>query len=222
MRIRIACIGLLTLGVTSTTFAQAPVLKTTIDSLSYAIGVNVGGNIKQQGITPNSAVLALALQDMVTGKQPLMSVEASNNFIQAYFQNEFARKAKLNKEAGQKFLLQNKEKPGILTTASGLQYQILKEGTGAKPTTSDRVKVHYEGSLLDGSIFDSSVKRGEPATFGVTQVIRGWVEALQLMPVGSKWKLFIPSELAYGPQGPPTIGPDQMLIFEVELLGIEN
>lgn len=222
MRIRIALTGLLTLGVSWSSFAQTPVLKTAIDSLSYAIGVNVGGNIKQQGVTTNAAVLAQGLQDMVTGKKPLMSVEESNTFIQMYFQNEMARKAKLNKEAGQKFLVQNKEKPGIVTTTSGLQYQVIKEGAGAKPTTSDRVKVHYEGSLLDGSVFDSSVKRGEPATFGVTQVIRGWVEALQLMPVGSKWKLYIPSELAYGPQGPPTIGPDQMLIFEVELLGIEN
>lgn len=222
MRIRLACLGFLTFGVISTSFAQAPILKNAVDSLSYAIGVNVGGNIKQQGITPNSAVLAQALQDMVTGKQPLMSVEESNNFIQAYFQNEYARKAKLNKEAGQKFLEQNKTKAGIVTTASGLQYQILKEGTGAKPTSSDRVKVHYEGSLLDGTVFDSSIKRGEPATFGVTQVIRGWVEALQLMPVGSKWKVFIPSELAYGPQGPPTIGPEQMLIFEMELLAIEK
>lgn len=222
MRIRTALVGIFVLGLSLTASAQNQVLKSAIDSLSYAIGVNVGGNIKQQGITPNMSVLSLAMQDMVAGKQPLMSVEECNNFIQAYFQNEYAKKAKANKEAGQKFLQENKTKPGIVTTASGLQYQILKEGTGPKPTTSDRVKVHYEGSLLDGTIFDSSVKRGEPATFGVTQVIRGWVEALQLMPVGSKWKVFIPSELAYGPQGPPTIGPDQMLIFEVELLAIEN
>ena len=119
-----------------------------------------------------------------------------------------------------KFLAENKTKPGIVTTASGLQYQVLVAGTGEKPTSADRVKVHYQGSLLDGTVFDSSIKRGEPATFGVTQVISGWVEALQLMPVGSKWKLFIPSELAYGPQGPPSIGPDQLLIFEVELLEI--
>lgn len=222
MRIRTALLGVIVWGVSLTASAQNQVLKTAIDSLSYAIGVNVGGNIKQQGITPNMKALSLAMEDMISGKQPLMSVEASNNFIQTFFQNEYARKAKANKEAGQKFLEENKTKPGIVTTASGLQYQVLKEGTGAKPTTSDRVKVHYEGALLDGTIFDSSVKRGEPATFGVTQVIRGWVEALQLMPVGSKWKVFIPSELAYGPQGPPTIGPDQVLIFEVELLGIEN
>ena len=222
MRIRTALVGIFVLGLSLTASAQNQVLKSAIDSLSYAIGVNVGGNIKQQGITPNMSVLSLAMQDMVSGKQPLMSVEECNNFIQAYFQNEYAKKAKANKEAGQKFLQENKTKSGIVTTASRLQYQILKEGTGPKPTTSDRVKVHYEGSLLDGTIFDSSVKRGEPATFGVTQVIRGWVEALQLMPVGSKWKVFIPSELAYGPQGPPTIGPDQMLIFEVELLAIEN
>ncbi|MFN3588669.1 MAG: FKBP-type peptidyl-prolyl cis-trans isomerase [Spirosomataceae bacterium] len=195
-------------------------LKTSVDSLSYAIGVNVGENLKRQGVNANVEVFAQAIKDVLASRKLVISTEESNNFIQSYFEKEFARKANANKTAGAKFLAENKVKPGIMTTASGLQYQILVAGTGEKPTSADRVKVHYQGSLLDGTIFDSSIKRGEPTTFGVTQVISGWVEALQLMPVGSKWKLFIPSELAYGPQGPPSIGPDQLLIFEVELLEI--
>lgn len=195
-------------------------LKTSVDSLSYAIGVNVGENLKRQGVNANVEVFAQAIKDVLASKKLVISAEESNNFIQSYFEKEFAKKANANKSAGVKFLAENKTKPGIVTTASGLQYQVLVAGTGEKPTSADRVKVHYQGSLLDGTVFDSSIKRGEPATFGVTQVISGWVEALQLMPVGSKWKLFIPSELAYGPQGPPSIGPDQLLIFEVELLEI--
>jgi FKBP-type peptidyl-prolyl cis-trans isomerase FklB len=195
-------------------------LKTSVDSLSYAIGVNVGENLKRQGVNANVEVFAQAIKDVLASRKLVISTEECNNFIQGYFEKEFARKANANKAAGAKFLAENKAKPGIMTTASGLQYQILVAGTGEKPTSADRVKVHYQGSLLDGTIFDSSIKRGEPTTFGVTQVISGWVEALQLMPVGSKWKLFIPSELAYGPQGPPSIGPDQLLIFEVELLEI--
>lgn len=195
-------------------------LKTSVDSLSYAIGVNVGENLKRQGVNANVEVFAQAIKDVLASKKLVISAEESNNFIQSYFEKEFAKKANANKNAGAKFLAENKTKPGIVTTASGLQYQVLVAGTGEKPTSADRVKVHYQGSLLDGTVFDSSIKRGEPATFGVTQVISGWVEALQLMPVGSKWKLFIPSELAYGPQGPPSIGPDQLLIFEVELLEI--
>lgn len=195
-------------------------LKTSVDSLSYAIGVNVGENLKRQGVNANVEAFAQAIKDVLASKKLVISAEESNNFIQSYFEKEFAKKANANKTAGVKFLAENKTKPGIVTTASGLQYQVLVAGTGEKPTSADRVKVHYQGSLLDGTVFDSSIKRGEPATFGVTQVISGWVEALQLMPVGSKWKLFIPSELAYGPQGPPSIGPDQLLIFEVELLEI--
>lgn len=195
-------------------------LKTAVDSLSYAIGVNVGENLKRQGVNANVEVFAQAIKDVLASKKLVISTEECNNFIQSYFEREFAKKASVNKTAGVKFLAENKQKPGIVTTASGLQYQVMVAGTGEKPTSADRVKVHYQGSLLDGTVFDSSVKRGEPATFGVTQVISGWVEALQLMPVGSKWKLFIPSELAYGPQGPPSIGPDQLLIFEVELLEI--
>ena len=129
---------------------------------------------------------------------------------------------KANIEEGQKFLEENSKKDGVITLDSGLQYEILTEGDGPKPTANDRVKCHYHGTLIDGNVFDSSVERGQPAVFGVTQVIRGWVEALQLMTVGSKWRLFIPSDLAYGAQGAgDMIGPNTALIFDVELLGIE-
>ena len=195
-------------------------LKNGLDSISYAIGVNIAGNLKQQNLKVNSAMMAKAIDDVLGGKTTLMETNACNTYIQGYFQNESMKKGATNKAVGDKFLASNKTKAGVITLPSGLQYSIMKDGTGAKPASSDKVKVHYHGTLIDGSIFDSSVERGQPAEFGVTQVIAGWVEALQLMPVGSKWKLYIPSDLAYGPQGPPSIGPNQVLIFEVELLEI--
>lgn len=195
-------------------------LKNTMDSLSYAIGVNIGQNIKQQGIKVSAELLAKAIDDVNSGKATLIEPEACNAYIQEYFMAETSRKAVDNKLKGDEFLAENKKKAGVVTLPSGLQYTIVTEGTGAKPLASDQVKVHYEGRLIDGTIFDSSIKRGEPATFGVTQVIKGWVEALQLMPVGSKWTLFIPAELAYGQQAPPSIGPNQTLIFDVELIDI--
>jgi FKBP-type peptidyl-prolyl cis-trans isomerase FklB len=195
-------------------------MKNSIDSISYAIGVNIAGNLKQQNLKVNSAMLAKAIDDVLGGKATLMEMNACNTYIQSYFQNESMKKGSANKVIGDKFLAANKTKAGVVTLPSGLQYSIMKDASGAKPASTDKVKVHYHGTLIDGTIFDSSVDRGQPAEFGVTQVIQGWVEALQLMPVGSKWKLFIPSNLAYGPQGPPSIGPNQVLIFDVELLEI--
>lgn len=195
-------------------------LKNGVDSISYAIGLNIAGNLKQQGISVNADMLAKAIEQTLAGQATYMSNEAANVYIQSYFQNQYMIKAEAAKKVGDKFLAENKTKAGVITLPSGMQYQVMKEGTGAKPTKDDKVKVHYHGTLIDGKVFDSSVERGQPAEFGVTQVIQGWVEALQLMPVGSKWKLFIPSDLAYGPQGPPSIGPNQVLIFEVELLEI--
>ncbi|WP_064198261.1 MULTISPECIES: FKBP-type peptidyl-prolyl cis-trans isomerase [Emticicia] len=195
-------------------------MKNTVDSLSYAIGMNIAGNLKQQNLKVNSEMMAKAIDQVLAGQATWMEPNAANAYIQGYFQNESMKKGAANKAVGDKFLAANKTKTGVVTLPSGLQYQIMKEGNGVKPASSDRVRVHYHGTLIDGSVFDSSVERGEPAEFGVTQVIQGWVEALQLMPVGSKWKLFIPSDLAYGPQGPPSIGPNQVLIFEVELLDI--
>ncbi|GAF01455.1 FKBP-type peptidyl-prolyl cis-trans isomerase [Saccharicrinis fermentans] len=153
--------------------------------------------------------------------------QGANAFLQSSYQAAQERKNMQpgmpgfeNKKAGEAFLAENGKKANVVTTASGLQYEIIKEGKGPKPTPADKVKVHYHGTLLDGTVFDSSVDRGEPATFGVTQVIKGWTEALQLMPAGSKYKLFIPGNLAYGSQGQGAIGPNQLLVFEVELLDI--
>ncbi|MFN8430823.1 MAG: FKBP-type peptidyl-prolyl cis-trans isomerase [Spirosomataceae bacterium] len=199
---------------------QAQSLKTALDSLSYAIGINVGDNIRNQKLSVNADILAKGIKDAMANNKAIMTSESSSAFIQSYFQRESEKVGIENKTKGEAFLAQNKTKPGVTTLNSGLQYKILKTAEGPKPAASDRVKVHYHGTLIDGTVFDSSVNRGEPATFGVTQVIKGWVEALQLMTVGSKWTLYIPSELAYGMQAPPTIGPNQVLIFDVELIEI--
>lgn len=203
------------------TAATAPVLKNATDSFSYAIGHSLASFYKQQGITDiNNQLVLRALTDIKNNK-PLMDEMQANNCIMTRMQSIKSEKASVTKKEGEAFLAANKTKPGVITTASGLQYQVIKEGTGPKPTTEDRVKVHYQGTLIDGRIFDSSIQRGEPIEFGVTGVIAGWTEALQLMPVGSKWKLFIPSDLAYGDnQAGPDIKPGSTLIFEVELLEI--
>lgn len=198
---------------------QGQELKTTNDSLSYAIGVDVATTFKKQNLAINAEVFARAIQATLADK-PAMNPEQCNDFIRNYFMNESMRSAKENKDKGQAFLNKNKEVAGVVTLPSGLQYQVIKEGTGARPTLDDQVKVHYSGETLDGNEFDSSVKRGEPVVFGLTQVIKGWTEVLQLMPVGSKWKVFIPEDLAYGLQAPPVIGPNQTLVFEIELLDI--
>ncbi|MFT3934230.1 MAG: FKBP-type peptidyl-prolyl cis-trans isomerase [Chitinophagaceae bacterium] len=210
----------------------APVFKSQNDSLSYSIGMSLASFYKQQGITDiNTAMLNRAINDTKTGKTLLTEEQMSacvNNFMQKKQMEkmEASRKAngpiiEANHKAGEAFLAANKTKPGVVTTASGLQYLILKEGTGPKPTPSDKVKCHYHGTLIDGTVFDSSVDRGEPVDFPVTGVIQGWVEALQLMPVGSKWRLFLPSSLAYGDNAAgPKITPGSTLIFDVELLEI--
>lgn len=216
------------------TGGTAVALKTQNDSLSYSIGMSLASFYKQQGITNiNTAVLNRAINDINTGKTLLTEEQMSNcvnNFMQQKQQERMAESRKANAgiieanhKAGEAFLAANKAKPGVVTTASGLQYEIIKEGTGPKPTATDKVKVHYHGTLLDGTVFDSSVDRGEPIEFPLGNVIQGWVEALQLMPVGSKWKLFIPANLAYGDAAAgPKITPGSTLVFEVELLGITN
>ena len=200
-----------------------------LDKISYALGLSMGNNFKNSGITElNVGDFTDGVAAVFYGSQPKMSYAEAKQIIQNFFeemqrkqQEEAARMAQVNKSAGEAFLAKNGERAEVSTTQSGLQYEILVEGNGPKPTAADQVEVHYTGTLIDGTVFDSSVERGVPATFGVTQVSPGWVEALQLMPAGSKWRLFIPSNLAYGPQGAgPLIGPDATLIFDVELLKV--
>lgn len=200
-----------------------------LDRISYALGLSMGNNFKASGIqTINVQDFADGVAAVFDGLAPRMSYDEAKAEIQRFFgemekkqQEEAAKMAEVNRKAGESFLLENGKRVEVHTTASGLQYEILKEGDGPRPTAQDQVEVHYTGKLIDGTVFDSSVDRGQPATFGVTQVIPGWVEALQLMKAGSKYRLFIPSQLAYGPQGAGgVIGPDQTLIFDVELLRV--
>lgn len=200
-----------------------------LESLSYALGLSMGNNFKSSGIEAiNVQDFADGVAAVYDGLAPRMSYDEAKKVIQKYFaalearqQEAAAKMAEVNAKAGQEFLAENGKRAEVKTTASGLQYEVLTEGTGAQPTAADQVEVHYTGKLIDGTVFDSSVERGVPATFGVTQVIPGWVEALQLMKAGSKWRLFIPSQLAYGPQGAGNIiGPNATLIFDVELLKV--
>lgn len=202
-------------------------IETDADKVSYGIGLQLGQQVKGQSFPDFSLdALVIGLSD-VFGNKPLRFPEdemqsafaAINQLVQA----EAAKAAESNKESGQKFLADNAAKEGVITTESGLQYEIITEGNGSKPGQSDMVVTHYHGTLTDGTVFDSSVARNEPAQFPVNGVIKGWIEALQMMPVGSKWRLTIPSHLAYGDQGsPPVIGPGATLIFEIELLEIKG
>lgn len=190
-----------------------------MDRLSYGLGTILAANLRQQGFDSLTAEDFLkGFQAILDGKEPEISPEEANQLIQAKLATGAAAN---NMKAGVEFLTQNASRPEVTTLPSGLQYEILKTGDGKKPSATDRVTTHYEGRLIDGNIFDSSVKRGEPATFPVNGVIPGWVEALQLMNTGSKWRLFVPSNLAYGDRGAgQMIGPNATLIFEVELLSI--
>ena len=199
------------------------------DRISYTLGLSMGNNFRASGIeTINVADFADGVAAVFSGKDLKMTYDEAKEEIRKYFtamqerqQAEAAKVGEQNRKLGEAYLADNAKRPGIVTTASGLQYEVLTQGDGPVPAATDQVKVHYTGRLIDGTVFDSSVERGEPATFGVTQVIPGWVEALQLMPVGSKWRLHIPSALAYGPNGAGgVIGPDATLIFDVELLEI--
>lgn len=199
-----------------------PAMKTGLDSVSYAIGMSLASFYKEQGITGiNTTMVTRALNDAMGGKTTLLTEEQMNMSISNYLQQLKKEKATAARKAGEEFLAANKTKPGVVTLPSGLQYLVIKEGAGPKPALTDKVKCHYHGTLIDGTIFDSSVDRGQPIDFPVNGVIKGWVEALQLMPVGSKWKLFIPADLAYGDnQAGPKIAPGSTLIFDVELLDI--
>lgn len=193
-----------------------------MDKLSYALGMSMASNLMNSGlknIDVDSFVKAFT--EIMDNKTPSMSPQEANQILQDYFTKQQDEMLNKNLEAGKAFLEENKKKEGVIALPSGLQYEILNEGDGDIPKATDKVKCHYHGTLLDGTVFDSSVQRGQPAVFGVNQVIKGWVEALQLMSVGSKWRLFIPSNLAYGEQGAGgSIEPNSTLIFDVELLGI--
>jgi FKBP-type peptidyl-prolyl cis-trans isomerase FklB len=218
----------------TTTTAAKPatglVLKTQKDKASYALGMKIGGDLHRQGVgtAVDPAVVARGLRDALAGSKPLLTEEDEKAaLIQLQSQVIGAQQAKAheagaaNRKEGEEFLAANKSKPGVVTLPSGLQYKVLKEGTGPKPSAGDTVSCNYRGTLINGKEFDSSYKRGQPTSFPVGGVIKGWTEALQLMPVGSKWQLFIPSELGYGDRGTGgDIGPGETLIFEVELVSI--
>lgn len=193
-----------------------------MDTVSYSIGVVLAENLKTQGFTTfDSAVLAEAMQAHMAGNAKMSMDDAAEIFGKA-MQDAQADKHKENKEEGEKFLAENSKKAGIVTLDSGLQYEIIKPGNGPKPVATDKVNVHYHGTLTNGQVFDSSVERGQPISFPLNGVIKGWTEGLQYMPVGAKYRLFIPYDLAYGSrEAGPTIKPYSALIFEVELLGIE-
>jgi FKBP-type peptidyl-prolyl cis-trans isomerase FklB len=206
--------------------AQDNGLKDKKQKLSYSLGLNIGANLKSQGIDIDPQVLARGISDVLSGTKPAMTeaeVRETLEAMQTDMKAKHDQASDTNKKAGQEFLAANAKKPGVVTLPSGLQYKVLKPGNGPKPKATDTVVTHYKGTLINGTEFDSSYKRNEPAEFPVNGVIKGWTEALQLMPVGSKWQLFVPAELAYGQKGAAdVIGPNETLIFEVELISIKQ
>lgn len=214
----------------ATPAAKPVTLETQKQKASYAIGMNIGRSMKKDGVDIDPELIAKGIKDAMSDAKPLLTDEESKaalttltSDVRKHQQEEFQAAIMKNKKEGDAFLAANKEKPGVVALPSGLQYKVIQSGDGPKPTAADTVVCNYKGTLINGEEFDSSYKRGQPASFPVGQVIKGWTEALQLMPVGSKWELYIPSELAYGERGTPNgpIGPDQTLIFEVELLSIQ-
>ena len=193
-----------------------------MDKFSYAIGLGIGQNLLSMGAQGiNVEDFAQAISDVLNRKGTAISHNEARDIVNQYFAELEAKMNAENIEKGKAFLAENAKREGVVTLPSGLQYEIIKEGNGIKPNANDQVKCHYEGTLIDGTLFDSSFKRGQPTVFGVSQVIKGWVEALQLMPEGSKWKLYIPSELGYGSQqAGEMIPPYSTLIFEVELIKV--
>lgn len=193
-----------------------------MDKFSYAMGLGIGQNLMSMGAKEiNIEDFAQAIRDVLEGNPTAMKHEEARDLLNKYFAEMAQKAAEAALQQGQVFLEENKKRAGVVTLDSGLQYEILKEGNGKKPTAKDQVKCHYEGTFIDGTLFDSSIKRGQPATFGVGQVIAGWTEALQLMSEGSKWRLYIPYNLAYGEQGAgDSIPPYSALVFEVELIEV--
>ena len=221
------CLGLIAVLTSCDLFkkqlsSEVPI-KNNVDKFSYAVGQQIAKNIKSQGVEINPDVFAMSLKDVINNKPSKLSDTEMQQVFQEIQQEMIAKQAQeaeKNKQQEQKFLEENKKRPEVKVTQSGLQYEVITQGNGAKPKDQDTVKVHYAGKLLDGTEFDSSYKRNEPAEFPVNAVIPGWTEALKMMPVGSKWKLYIPANLAYGERGRPNIPPNSTLIFDVELLDI--
>jgi FKBP-type peptidyl-prolyl cis-trans isomerase FklB len=228
MRTLIALFGIMLLA--NIGYAEeTTLLKTERDKISYGIGMDIGENMKRQSIDIDPDILAQGIKDVFAGGKLLLTEEEFRNTMEN-FRKDMMAKQKMqmqeisdkNKKEGEEFLAENKNKEGVITLPSGLQYKVIKEGDGNLPKATDTVTVHYRGTLIDGTEFDSSYGRGEPATFPVNGVIPGWTEALQLMKAGSKWQLFIPSNLAYGERGAGgRIGPNSTLVFDVELLSIK-
>ena len=214
--------------VSSVSAQDKPDLTNPKQKASYAIGLNIGTTLKRQELDVDTKALTAGITDGFAGKPALTEDEQKavlmdlQKSVMARAEEKQNAAAETNLKAGEAFLAANAKKEGVKTTASGLQYKVINSGTGLSPKLTDVVKVHYHGTLIDGTVFDSSVQRNTPATFPVNGVIPGWTEALQLMKVGDKWQLVIPAKLAYGEQGPGPIGPNSVLIFEVELLGIEK
>lgn len=201
-----------------TTSSTTPLLKTENDSLSYAIGLSVANFYRQQGIKLNTTLVSKACNDVLSNKKPLLTDDQANLLFMCHSNPQLCAHVKED----EKFLVENKKKPNIKTTASGLQYEIVTQGTGVRPGTTDSVTVNYKGTLTNGTEFDNSYKRGEPITFSLDRVIRGWTEGLQLMPVGSKYKFYIPYQLGYGLNEMGTIPGGSTLVFEVELLDVKK
>lgn len=212
------------------TAADTGALPTKTDRLSYALGVETGKSFKNHGVNLNPTAFAQGLQDALSGNKTLITNDEITQELKDFqrassskLQEQLQKSTQKNQQLGNSFLDANKERPGVVTTASGLQYKIITAGKGAKPSIDDVVTVNYEGRLLDGKVFDSSYERGMPSTFPVNAVIMGWQEALQLMPMGSTWEIYIPAKLAYGEQGAQgVIGPNETLIFKVELLKMQK
>ena len=193
-----------------------------MDKFSYGLGMGIGQNLLSMGVEGmNVEDCVKGVSDVRAGKKTEISHSEAQQVVNEHFKNLAEQAYELNKKSGEEFLAANAKKEGVVTLPSGLQYEVVKEGNGKKPSATDRVKCHYEGTLIDGTLFDSSVKRGEPAVFGVNQVIKGWVEALQLMQEGAKWRLYIPYDMAYGENGAgELIPPYSALIFDVELISV--
>ena len=225
----IAVITVFFMACQSNTQDKAHVMKSTKDTVSYSIGMNIGRDMKRQSIDIDPDILAQGIKDILNGSKQQITDEQAQSAMMAFQQEMHMKTEQKKKEDGEKnkkesaaFLESNKAKEGVKTTASGLQYKVITEGKGAKPTADQTVSVNYRGTLIDGTEFDSSTKHGKPGEFALTQVVKGWGEALQMMSIGSKWQIVLPPELGWGDQGaPPLIGPNAVVIFEVELLGIK-